>query len=953
MGENALAPKILPLTLGNPQANKSKPKTKSRTGCVTCKTKRLKCDEHKPSCYNCQKKNITCGGYATRFKWRSFNDGKDLAAAGLEDPGDLSTSTLNKPARTVLPPDTDNHKDGMCTLAKPENAPLLLRDHIELASLSMVGKSTKDMERENELMSKGINPDTSTTRDLKRPLRRSYSTTEIIQEAPVVNKKRANSSSHLTMAPFEHNLPKNFHGLHGLHSLAESAVNELRSRCPDSKAPLFAIPQSPNTPIEHTTAAPTHSYSPKLHSFSPHNHVFSPVTQLELDAHSKELALSGVASSPGGVQEKEALGYMNLTPSLSALISHACSKDEKPEADEAMGFSHPEAALSPLDITYTPQQHDQNGPFSKQPGSLPIEGEDITYESRVFLDEVNNTLMKYENHSPSIINGASNVHLMNTSEQEQILFLFSKYTCGIMSIKSGLSENPWRSIYLPLAKRYSFFFNSIASMTLFHLAGNNHLQEQGKALRASGFVYMKRCIVELAAGLSRMENNSSCENQLPADIALATCLNLAVSETWDTHTSSGIAHLKGAKSMIQRILDIIKKFSMAGRSGANGEITEEQIKTKLVLVRKDEWQKMKEVHLAANGNEAALYIPKKILLLFNEWIYFEVLSQMTSYNAQDDKGIDLVATITKITNTHQKQKDENRFSTGSADESPAESVNLMKSSSHSNDGQFAFFDSLDTILQNNDCIDPLLGCAQSLFLVMGKVSRLISRVRKAQETGKQARNSLKNISLASELKKQLVDWKPVVPGNLKILEEQAGDSSWDIYSCVSTAEAYRYATLLYLHEAVPEVPLMTSYQLAEKVFVSLASIPSNSNLYIIHIFPLLISSCEAVSKEEREWCEARWGLLVQRLWIGNIDRAFEVVKEVWRRRDEYKREQRREKDSDEATGQDRRDAPSMSLHFEEVIKNIHNGSSRDEKGIVSRFHWSSVMREWGWEVLLA
>ena len=45
---------------------------------------------------------------------------------------------------------------------------------------------------------------------------------------------------------------------------------------------------------------------------------------------------------------------------------------------------------------------------------------------------------------------------------------------------------------------------------------------------------------------------------LPLDVALVTCLNLAVCEQWDTHTSSGIAHLKGAKSMIQQILELLK-----------------------------------------------------------------------------------------------------------------------------------------------------------------------------------------------------------------------------------------------------------------------------------------------------------------------------------------------------------------------------------------------------------
>jgi hypothetical protein len=43
-------------------------------GCITCKKKRLKCDETKPSCLQCQKRSVTCEGYKKDFKWRSFEE---------------------------------------------------------------------------------------------------------------------------------------------------------------------------------------------------------------------------------------------------------------------------------------------------------------------------------------------------------------------------------------------------------------------------------------------------------------------------------------------------------------------------------------------------------------------------------------------------------------------------------------------------------------------------------------------------------------------------------------------------------------------------------------------------------------------------------------------------------------------------------------------------------------
>ena len=42
-----------------------------RTGCQTCKVKRLKCDETKPTCRNCERRGVRCGGYQKVLQWRS------------------------------------------------------------------------------------------------------------------------------------------------------------------------------------------------------------------------------------------------------------------------------------------------------------------------------------------------------------------------------------------------------------------------------------------------------------------------------------------------------------------------------------------------------------------------------------------------------------------------------------------------------------------------------------------------------------------------------------------------------------------------------------------------------------------------------------------------------------------------------------------------------------------
>ncbi|KAF2174157.1 hypothetical protein M409DRAFT_49024 [Zasmidium cellare ATCC 36951] len=50
---------------------------RSKTGCGTCRRRKKKCDETKPSCMNCEKNNVVCDGYEPKQPWRS---GKQKAA---------------------------------------------------------------------------------------------------------------------------------------------------------------------------------------------------------------------------------------------------------------------------------------------------------------------------------------------------------------------------------------------------------------------------------------------------------------------------------------------------------------------------------------------------------------------------------------------------------------------------------------------------------------------------------------------------------------------------------------------------------------------------------------------------------------------------------------------------------------------------------------------------------
>ncbi|KAI9928958.1 hypothetical protein ASPWEDRAFT_37129 [Aspergillus wentii DTO 134E9] len=65
----------MPLTSSQPAVSE-RPRRKrnvvsrGRTGCLTCRRRRLKCDETKPGCNNCRRVNLPCEGYAQRITFK-------------------------------------------------------------------------------------------------------------------------------------------------------------------------------------------------------------------------------------------------------------------------------------------------------------------------------------------------------------------------------------------------------------------------------------------------------------------------------------------------------------------------------------------------------------------------------------------------------------------------------------------------------------------------------------------------------------------------------------------------------------------------------------------------------------------------------------------------------------------------------------------------------------------
>jgi hypothetical protein len=224
---------------------------------------------------------------------------------------------------------------------------------------------------------------------------------------------------------------------------------------------------------------------------------------------------------------------------------------------------------------------------------------------------------------------------------------------------------------------------------------------------------------------------------------------------------------------------------------------------------------------------------------------------------------------------------------------------------------------------------------------------LIQKVRKTES------NSVSLISQAIELKQLVEQWEP--PDWF----EPPEDPTSEVQHSIQTAHAYRWATLLYLHQAVPEMPSEPTTELAKRVLILLATVPPSSRTLIIQMFPLLVAGCEAEQEEDRNWVLNRWSAIQCRLMLGSIDRCIEVVREVWARRDasEARKQQEqlgragRSNNGGQISGKDRAfytgRGPVPSSRRSSAVSPLEN--IEYDRTVRGRLHWVHVMQEWNWE----
>ncbi|KAK4934908.1 hypothetical protein LTR10_023941 [Elasticomyces elasticus] len=279
-------------------------------------------------------------------------------------------------------------------------------------------------------------------------------------------------------------------------------------------------------------------------------------------------------------------------------------------------------------------------------------------------------------------------------------------------------------------------------------------------------------------------------------------------------------------------------------------------------------------------------------------------------------------------------------------------------------------------------LDPLMGCAITLFPLLERLADIVKSVRRRTER----HNSAFLISKGAELRMKIEGWSPSFD------PDRSGGFTSHNSDIIQTAEAYRWAALLLLRQAIPELPWVHSFwEHAEKVSIYLATTPVTSRTMLVQTFPLMAIAGEAFDVEDRDWVRQRWAAMSKRMPIARLDRCRRVTEEVWRRRDAFEAKcgacpscgafrlaspgTSPTADTMAATtvpfassnhieGGSRRCRCSAtttitagasgfpdSLAFKKGIDNITRGGNLHYT-VRGDLHWLRVMKDWGWEVML-
>lgn len=196
-------------------------------------------------------------------------------------------------------------------------------------------------------------------------------------------------------------------------------------------------------------------------------------------------------------------------------------------------------------------------------------------------------------------------------------------------------------------------------------------------------------------------------------------------------------------------------------------------------------------------------------------------------------------------------------------------------------------------------VDTLLGMATSLWPIIHRMSNLLTL--KDQLDSAITHGELSKVAVlrtefeitASSIETALKDWHPGLPLDSvlhqnpeELTPEQATERA-RLQSILNNALAYRHSAFVYLYRTIHGYP--RAHPLVQRhTHVSLThcvGTVSNAGPMGALLWPLFVAACEATSLGDRDLARQAFVAIDRRQGMTNIQRAWCIVQEVWRRAD--------------------------------------------------------------------
>lgn len=201
--------------------------------------------------------------------------------------------------------------------------------------------------------------------------------------------------------------------------------------------------------------------------------------------------------------------------------------------------------------------------------------------------------------------------------------------------------------------------------------------------------------------------------------------------------------------------------------------------------------------------------------------------------------------------------------------------------------------------------------ASTLWPILHKLSTLLSLKRELESASSSGADAARTAALQSEFETSayavdvaLKKWKPNLPPQLYVVSNDETGSSYgdDIYdaegratasqrahlqSVLNNALAYQHSAIVYLHRTIyghsRRHALVQRH--AHVALTHCVATVRNGGPMGALLWPLFVAACEAVTLEDRDLARQTFVVLGQRQGMLNIERAWFIIEEVWRRAD--------------------------------------------------------------------